>query len=236
MKSFYYLKYFYFIARNWNIRLAAFTVYHEIRGEKKYQLDTIKVDNLQHQKIESENLKHASIYQGTNYYLIEKAFEFLRIENANYSIVDLGCGKGRVLIVAAYYGFKKITGVDFLPSLCNEAKINLQKIKPLFLSADFEIICVDAANYPIKYDDTVFFFFNPFDEVVMLQVVKNILTSIKKNSRKIYIVYVNPVHKEIFLSAGFEEEYYFKKMSYLEFVILSKDQQAECAEQKAISE
>lgn len=222
MKSLYYLKYFYFIAKNWNLRLAAFTVYHEIKGEKKYQLDTIKIDNLQHQKIGSDNLKHASIYQATNYYIIEKAFDFLKNEEAILPLVDYGSGKGRIMVVAAYYGFKKITGIDFSQSLCNEAEINIEKIKPLFPSTDFEIICDDAVNYSIKNDDTLFFFFNPFDEVVMLQVVKNILASLKKNNRKIYVVYVNPLHKEIFLSAGFEEEYYFKKMEYLEFVILSK--------------
>jgi 16S rRNA G966 N2-methylase RsmD len=223
MNLLYYLKYFYFIGSNWNIRLAAFTLYHEIKGEKKYQLDTIRVDNLQHQKIKSENVKHASIYQGTNYFLIEKAFSFLKKENANFHLVDFGSGKGRIMVVAAYYGFKKITGVDFSQSLCNEAEINIEKIKPLFPSVDFKIICDDAVNYSIKNEDTVFFFFNPFDEVVMLQVVKNILASLKRKSGKIYIVYVNPLHKEIFLSAGFEEEYYFKKMEYLEFVILSKE-------------
>ncbi|MGN6532144.1 MAG: class I SAM-dependent methyltransferase [Ginsengibacter sp.] len=222
MKAFYYLKYFYFIARNWSIRLAAFTVYHEIKGEKKYHLDTIKIDNLQHQKIKSGNLKHASIYQGTNYFVIEKAFEFLRNENANDHLVDFGCGKGRVLIVAAFYGFKKITGIDFGHALCREAESNIEKIKRLFPQTNFEIICDDAVNYSIKNYDSVFFFFNPFDEVVMLQIVKNILSSLKKNERKIYVVYVNPLHKEIFLSAGFEEEYYFRKMEYLEFVVLSK--------------
>jgi len=222
MKSLYYLKYFYFIARNWNLRLAAFTVYHEIKGEKKYQLETVKVDTLQNQKIKSENLKHASIYQATNYFLIEHAFDFLKNEEVNLHLVDYGSGKGRIMVVAAYYGFKKITGIDFSKSLCNEAEINIEKIKLGFPSVDFEIICDDAVNYSIKNDDTVFFFFNPFDEVVMLQVVKNILASLKKNERKIYVVYVNPLHQEIFLSAGFEEEYYFKKMEYLEFVILSK--------------
>jgi len=222
MKSLYYLKYFYFIARNWNIKLAAFTVYHEIKGEKKYQLHTVKVDRLQHEKIKSANLKHASIYQATNYFLIEHAFDFLKNQEANLHLVDYGSGKGRIMVVAAYYSFKKITGIDFSQSLCNEAEINIERIKSLFPSTDFQIICDDAVNYSIKNEDNVFFFFNPFDEVVMLQVVKNILASWRKNEKKIYIIYINPLHKEIFLSAGFEEEYYFRKMEYLEFVILSK--------------
>ncbi len=56
----------------------------------------------------------------------------------------------------------------------------------------------------------------------MLQVVKNILLSLKNNPRKIYVVYLNPLYKEMFLSAGFEEEYFVKKMEFLEFCILSK--------------
>lgn len=223
MKFLYYFKYFYFITKNWNVKLAAFTVYHEIKGEKKYQIDTIRIDNLQHQKIKSNNLKHASIYQATNYFIIAKAFEFLRNDNANHYIVDFGCGRGRVLVVAAFYGFKKITGIDFGESLCREAELNIEKIKPLFPQTNFEIICDDAVNYSIENDTNVFFFFNPFDEIVMLQIVKNILSSLKKNARKIYIVYINPLHKEIFLSAGFQEEYFFRKMQYLEFVILSKE-------------
>ena len=222
MNSLYYLKYFYFISRNWNIRLAAFTVYHEIKGEKKYHLNTIEIDDLRNQKIESSNLSHASIYQGSNYFIIEKAFEYLKNEHANNNILDFGSGKGRIMVVAAHYGFKNISGIDFSESLCREAEYNIEKIKSLFPQTNFKIICNDAANYKIENDTDVFFFFNPFDEVVMLQVVKNILFSFKQNPRKVYIVYVNPLHKEIFLSAGFEEEYHLKKMEYLEFIILSK--------------
>lgn len=227
MKFLNYLKYFYFIGRNWNVKLAAFTIYHEIKGEKKYKINTIKIDNLQHQRIKSDNLKHASIYQGTNYYLIEKAFQFLKDENVNNNIIDFGSGKGRVMVVAAFYGFKKIIGIDFADPLCREAEINIEKIKSLYAGTTFEVICDDALNFKINNETNVFFFFNPFDEVVMLQIVKNILFSVRQNQRKIFVVYINPLHKEIFLSAGFEEEYYFKKMHYLEFIILSKESEDE---------
>ncbi|RNI34211.1 class I SAM-dependent methyltransferase [Hanamia caeni] len=222
MKMLYYFKYFYFISKNWNPWLGAFTVYHEISGEKKYAIDTIKINRLHDEKIDSENLSHASIYQASNYYLIEKAFEYLKQENVNHALVDFGCGRGRILVVAAHYGFKAITGIDFSTMLCIEAEANVEKISTLFPGIQFEVICADAASYQIRNYQNCFFFFNPFDEVVLLKVVKNILDSIKKFPRKIYVIYLNPVHKEVFLSAGFEEEYFFKKMEYLEFCILSK--------------
>ena len=223
MNFFYYFKYFYFISRNWNVKLAAFTVYHEIKGEKKYNIDTVKINRLGNEHIESENLQHASIYQASNYFLLEKAFDFLKDENANIGLVDFGCGKGRVLIVAANYGFKSLTGIEFSQNLCIEAEENIEKIKPVFPNTLFNIICEDAVKYEIENDKNCFFFFNPFDEMIMLKVVKNLLSFLKKNSRKIYVIYINPLHKEIFLSAGFSEEYFFRKMEYLEFCILSKE-------------
>ncbi len=225
MKYFYYLKYFYFIAINWNPRLAFFTIRHEIKGKKKYNIDTIELNRLNKLTIHGDNLIHASIYQGANYYLIEKAFDYLQSINANRSIIDFGSGKGRVLVVAAHYGFRNITGIDFAKALCISAEQNINQIQSLYPSTKFTVICDDVINYKIKESENVLFFFNPFDEVVMLQVIKNILKSLKEKPRQIYIVYINPLHKEIFLSAGFEEEYYLKKMEYLELSILSNDEE-----------
>jgi hypothetical protein len=218
-----YIKYFYFVGKNWNYKLAFFTIYHEIIGEKKYHIDTIKIDRLHNVEIKSSNLDHSSIYQGVGYYTLEKAFDYIKSISANKNIVDFGSGKGRVMTVAAYYGFKNITGVEFAPALCRECEKNITGIKSLFPSTKFTVICDDAVNYKIENDTNVFFFFNPFDEVIMLQVTKNILFSLKQNPRKAYIVYINPLHKEIFESAGFEEEYYLKKMEYIELSILSNE-------------
>lgn len=208
---------------NWNFPLAFFSIYHEIRGERKYNLDTIELDRLKKITVKGDNLDHGSIYQACNYFILKKGFNYLASINENKNFTDFGCGKGRAMIVASHYGFRIITGIDFAKALCLMAEKNIQNTKALFPSAKFNIICDDVVNYKIQKDQTVFFFFNPFDEVIMLKVVKNILSSIKEKDRKIYIMYANPVHKEIFLSAGFEEEYYFKKLQYLELSILSKE-------------
>lgn len=220
MKFFYYIKYFLFIAFNWNPRLAWFTLYHEIKGEKKYGINTTGLNNLSDQTIKG-NLEEAEIYQGTNYFLLEKLFEKLRTLNANHSLVDFGSGKGRVLAVAAFFGFKKLTGVEFAQELASESRILLSKFKKKFPTEEFHIIHENAAEYKINMDDEVFFFFNPFNEKIMLSVVKNILRSLKTNPRKIFVVYVNPLHKEIFLSAGFEEIYFYQKLYYVQASILT---------------
>ncbi len=203
--------------------MAFFSVYHEIKGEKKYNLDTIVLDRLNNLSIKGDNLAHSSIYQACNYYILEKAFAYLEGINENKNIADFGSGKGRVVVVAAYYGFENITGIEFANALCAHAKQNIKKTQPIFPAVKFNIICDDVVNYKIEKEQNVFFFFNPFDEVIMLEVVKNIRSSLKENSRKVYIMYVNPVHKEIFLSAGFKEDYYKRKLHYIELSILSNE-------------
>ena len=216
------LKYFLFIRSHWNLRLALFTIRHEIKGEKKYGIETLGVDDLKSSDVRSENKKHAYIYQPASYFLLEKIFDFVDNNFEKGGFVDYGCGKGRVMAVAAFRGYKKITGVDFSPELCSVAIKNTNKIKPYFPGSDISTLCIDAPEYEIQNEDTTFFFFNPFDEVVMLQVVKNILASQKKFPREIVIVYLNPLFKEIFLAAGFEEVFSFSKLDYLEVSILLK--------------
>ena len=70
-------------------------------------------------------------------------------------------------------------------------------------------------------EDSIFFFFNPFDEKIVLEVVKNIMKSIRHYPRKVFVVYLNPMHKEIFESAGFFEEYYVTELEYLELSVLT---------------
>jgi|GEM_PF-191683 len=222
-QSIYYTRYFFYIAFNWNIRLAWFTIRHEIRGEKKYHINTSKIEDAKKLSLKGDTIEHAELYQGANYYLLENVFEYLQTIEAPKNILDYGCGKGRVLAVAAYYGFSKITGIEFAKELCDVARKNIIPIQQKFPEKIFNVIHANAVDYTIEKDTNVFFFFNPFNEIVMLDVVKNILQSIKENPREVYVVYLNPVHKEIFMSAGFEQIYHLQKLKYIEATILMLD-------------
>ena len=222
LKYLYYIRYFFFIMWNWNMRLAVFTLYHEIRGETKYGLDTARLNMLTHTAVQGNNLQHAEVYQGASYFLLEHMFTQLRALRPGKSFIDMGCGKGRALTVAAYYGFQYITGVDFARDLCEEAAQNCKKLLKKFPALNSRVICADAAGY--KFDENIdtIYFFNPFDQIVMAQVVRNILESLSRHPRSLFVVYLNPQHKILFLKAGFKEAYYIKKMNFVEASILQK--------------
>lgn len=215
-----FLKYFFFVWRNWNLRLALFTLKHELRGERKYGIKTVGYDTLTSQKVLSEkNKKHAYIYQPVNYYAAEKAFSFLIENKAEGAVVDFGCGMGRMLAIAAHFGFKTIRGVEFAPALCEVATANAGKTIERFPDAEITVICNDAAQYEVREDEGIFVFFNPFDRQVMVPVIVNILASARKHPRDLYIVYFNPTEQDVVLSAGFEKVDRFKKFTYANYTI-----------------
>lgn len=219
MKLFTYIRYFFFIGFNWNFRLAFFTLYHEVKGEKKYQLNTLKLNNLKQLTLQGD-IRAAEIYQPAGYYILEQLFEKMDTIVTEKNMVDFGCGKGRAMAVAAHYNFRTITGIEFAKELAMQAAVNLSVAALKTPSVEFKVEWMDAATYNILSTQNIFFFFNPFKETVMKKVILNILKSKQEYDRPVYVIYINPVCKALFIEAGFTEKYYHKKMEYVEGVIL----------------
>ena len=197
--------------------IATHILFHEIKGEKKYGINTIGIDNLE--QLESDQLDHATIYMPAIYSMLELVFEKINIASFNH-LLDIGCGKGRAICVAAAKGCKKVSGIDFSKDLCMDAIQNLtiiQQMKPLLQA---KIINNDAYTYAIPNDVDCIFLFNPFDDYLMKGVVGNIQQSLAAHPRKITIIYANPLNKARFIDEGFKEIFYSRKMRYIEVSIL----------------
>ena len=215
-----YIRYFRFIGSNWNYRIAAFVLLGEVIGEATYRLHTTGCDDLQEQEDLGIDITHASVYMPINYYILGKLMREIRKYPDNGTFLDLGCGKGRALAVAAYFGFDKITGVDFSRTFCEAAMRATRSCSDKFPSASFRVIHQDAFYYEWPAEVTTVFLFNPFDEVIMSGVVSNMRQSLQENPRTLRILYANPVYQQLFLDEGFRVIYHVKKMEYLEAVIL----------------
>lgn len=191
----------------------------EIKGERKYKINTTGEDELIKLEELGIDISHATVYMPVSYNLVEEIFEQLQSSGRNH-FLDMGCGKGRALCVATHYGFNKVTGIDLSKDLCEIATENLSLTNHKFPDLQFKIINNDAFYFEIPDDVDCIFFFNPFDEIIMSAVVNNIFESLQNNPRKLHIIYVNPLHKEQFLKAGYTQIWHSKKMKYIEAVIL----------------
>ena len=117
MKWLQYLNYFFYVGINWNWKIAFIILRQEMKGEKKYGIDTTGADELNTLKSKGIDISHSTIYMPVTYKVIEDAFDKLNLK-ANNHFLDIGCGKGRALCIAAHRGFNKITGVDFSRKFC----------------------------------------------------------------------------------------------------------------------
>ena len=73
-----------------------------------------------------------STHYAPSYYSPLKRIFSLIPNKKKLNFVDIGCGKGKVLLIASEFGFKKITGIDIMQKLLKISKKNIsifQKIK-----------------------------------------------------------------------------------------------------------
>ncbi|TYQ16262.1 UNVERIFIED_CONTAM: Dimethyladenosine transferase (rRNA methylation) [Acetivibrio alkalicellulosi] len=125
----------------------------------------------------------------TDYMAMPLIFEQISI-NPDDVLVDVGCGKGRVINFWLSKGYNnKIIGLELDPDIAKETAAQFLSRK------NVQIICGDAiANLP--YEGTVFYFYNPFTEWKVMEFERK-MTSISE-SKKVKIIYYNPKSLHVF--------------------------------------
>jgi cyclopropane fatty-acyl-phospholipid synthase-like methyltransferase len=133
-------------------------------------------------------------YLPSHYRHIVAILNKLPVDKKNSTLLDYGCGKGRVIITAASYQYKKIIGVE-LSNLINVAKNNIDKMKHRN-TINIELKQCDAIDFNVPPYVNIIYFFNPFIGSILENVTRNIYASYIETPRKIYIIYFNNCHFE----------------------------------------
>jgi len=130
--------------------------------------------------------------------MIEALSEQARIALSEFVFVDLGSGKGRTLLMASDYPFRRIIGVELLPALHQTATQNLSNYHGESQRCfAIESICGDAVEFPFPDEPTVLYLFNPFPESGMRRVIGNLEQSLRKHPRAVYVLYHNPLLEHV---------------------------------------
>tara|TARA_R110002049_G_scaffold309051_3_gene516231 strand:+ start:15760 stop:16443 length:684 start_codon:yes stop_codon:yes gene_type:complete len=167
----------------------------------KYGIDTYSWVSKQDLTAEDAIAAHASCYQATKVLALRKLFKKLNIASGKI-LIDIGSGKGRILLVASEFGFKKVRGVELSSNLCSIAQKNITTYQNgVNTNTLFEVINIDATQYNFEDDEYVLFMFNPFDEFILKKVLTNLSLSIKRKKRPVLIVYAYPVKNNIIKEA-----------------------------------
>jgi SAM-dependent methyltransferase len=153
-----------------------------------------------------------SPYQPTEAALFHEMLQLLqeqiRSSLHDFTFIDLGSGKGRTLLMAADYPFRRIIGVELLPALNETAQDNIARYKGETQRCfDLQSICVDATEFSFPAEPTVLYLFNPFPEAGLHRLIANLERSLRDNPRPFYVLYHNPL-----LAHVLEERNLFNKV------------------------
>jgi SAM-dependent methyltransferase len=129
-------------------------------------------------------------YFATEPWLFEQIVQALPIDFSQFTFVDLGSGKGRVLLMASDYPFKRIIGVEFMPDLARSSQKNVASYSnDRQRCQQIEAICKDARDFQFPDGPLVVYLFNPFSEATFAQILENLRRSVEQTPRPVYIAY-----------------------------------------------
>lgn len=150
-----------------------------------------------------------SPYQPTDPGLFHEMLAGLRISFGEFTFIDVGSGKGRVLLMAADYPFRRILGVELFPALHRIAMDNIRNYKSDTQKCfALESVCSDARRFEFPPDPTLLYLFNPLPETGLREMLQNLERSVNRHPRPVFILYSNPL-----LESTFSGSAHFKKIA-----------------------
>jgi SAM-dependent methyltransferase len=118
----------------------------------------------------SQNFAMGIRYQPCSPELCRMAIERSGVDPKQFCFLDVGCGKGRALIIAADYRFESLVGVDYSARLCRVARRNLERCGV----ERFQIVTSDATRFDYPAVNTLAFFYHPFNGAVLETVLEKL--------------------------------------------------------------
>jgi SAM-dependent methyltransferase len=137
-------------------------------------------------------------YYGVTPSLLTQMIGALELEWDRYTFIDLGSGKGRALLLASRFPFKRIIGVEFVPELSAAAEKNIARFDaPWKRCREIEAVNQDATQFVYPAGPLVVYVYNPFLAPVLKKCLKQLARSVEKEPREVYLVYGNPVFERL---------------------------------------
>jgi SAM-dependent methyltransferase len=206
-----YFRYFLISVRQRGLKATLLIPFYEWKYERFFKIKTSGIV-----KSDSDQYFH---YQGVTYFTLFKLKEILTKYAHTHVFCDIGCGKGRALVVAEYFGYEKIYGIELDAELAKTAQTHLNQHAFAKENTFKKITCANAALTEYPDAPCVFFLFNPFDGEILNMVLTKIEAGLKHDH--IYI-YVNPLYKEVFIQKGYRQEKEISTHNYTEAIVYSR--------------
>jgi cyclopropane fatty-acyl-phospholipid synthase-like methyltransferase len=166
----------------------------------RLNIDTVPSD---HSARPATQNNDAVAYDVMDYPLLRRFIAKLMLQPSDV-LVDIGCGKGRILCVAGRAGIARCIGIEIDPALAAMANQNARTLRGRRCPIEIQQQDATVADYD---EGTVFCMFNPFGLRTMQAVLERLHESVQRRPRTIRIGYNHPAHEDVLEQSGWLECY-----------------------------
>jgi SAM-dependent methyltransferase len=152
---------------------------------------------------------HMHKYKASPRFYLRRGLSGFRVRSDDV-FVDLGSGKGRVVLLAARYPFARVIGVEISERLNEIARANIERRRSRLRCQDVEIIAADLAEYELPDDVTVAYVSNPVDGPLFDAMLANVIASLDRRPRPLRLIYHMPKEHDRVMASG---RFALKKLS-----------------------
>jgi len=118
---------------------------------------------------------------------------------SDFALMDIGCGKGRVVMMASELPFRQVVGVELSPLLAAIGRKNLEIWGTrVHACKDASLLNADAVACPFPDCPLLIYMFNPFKAPVVQLLLERLEALVLERFRIVDIVYARAEHADLF--------------------------------------
>ena len=175
----------------------------EDRYDQQLGIDTAGYIEPQDLDLTPEEARRGKPYGATPPRIARHLIDLVAARAAEFSFVDIGSGKGRVLMIAAEYPFRRVIGLEHSRMLNEIAAENLRRFRSAHpAAAPIELVTGDAARMKFPDGPLVLFLFNSLGAEAVTEFAAAVKAAYLQAPRKIVVIYYNTGHPGAFDEIG----------------------------------
>lgn len=138
-------------------------------------------------------------YETAHAAAIVRAIDAVGVDPSRFTFVDLGCGKGKPLLLAAGRPFRRVIGVDISAPCLAIARRNVERCG---LEGRIELVQHDVTQYEFPPGPLFLYLFNPFPARILGVMLDRLSAHLTRTAEPVAIVYMNPEHADVVERTG----------------------------------
>ena len=147
---------------------------------------------------ERDDYRLARPYEGNRWRSFRAVVGSLGISYEEFTFIDVGCGKGRALLLASEFPFRRLVGLELSEEVATVARENMESYRGRGRPGSAEILVADAMRYTFPPEPSVVYLFNPIQGQGLARVAANLERSLPTAPRPLLVCYEWPEFREAF--------------------------------------